>query len=621
MCKCICCYQVFCELFPLYKDITEVQTALQCKLSPNKIGIYQWSPLHEASNYGYIDIVKLLLKYGGNPNLPDKHLCNTAVHYAAQEGHPTCLRLLIEAGGDYSITNFDGYTALDLATRACERVIEKKRVTQLVKMPLTEAIKDAKQEILRKELETKPSLSGSISPQPTGTTNSDTRSQFMKNRRENILKAWSPQINQSDPGTMGNLHMSFEYNSKKSYLKVRLWKLTGLMFSATHSAKVSTLYIKARFLPDVHHDTKRKSEEVRVSPLLGTEAKQSKSQTYVTESGAEAIFEPIKFKFTKPLVYEPINNDTIQDKVIYFQVMVKQKYTHRTFQIADMTIPLNVAVSKIVKESFPLRISSQTKLPDNMMVLPDIKPTMVTVSDPNLRSTGGGEVLLNLPVNNPRPSSDVNLREVISMSSHSASVSIDMPSDVEVETTNECLSQVKVQPTSSSVPDDTVIPMPGAPDLPAEGDLDTVRVDALNLPPNKRESQLSSAQSIETVVRILSDSESDSSTDNQSKLSKMLKTKRSSDQVVEMGSRSCLSPSGHQADNELATVAYLNESLAFTRHKLRRKYPTNWTSTTGAKQLSKGSDVAVTIGDLELSDFDEPVKVHKSYKNTEEFTV
>jgi len=53
--------------------------------------------------------------------------------------------------------------------------------------------------------------------------------------------------------------------------------------------------------------------------------------------------------------------------------MVKQKYTHRTFQIADMTIPLNVAVSKIVKESFPLRISSQTKLPDNMMVLPDIK--------------------------------------------------------------------------------------------------------------------------------------------------------------------------------------------------------------------------------------------------------
>jgi len=46
----------------------------------------------------------------------------------------------------------------------------------------------------------------------------------------------------------------------------------------------------------------------------------SKSQTYVTESGAEAIFEPIKFKFTKPLVYEPINNDTIQNKVIYFQV-------------------------------------------------------------------------------------------------------------------------------------------------------------------------------------------------------------------------------------------------------------------------------------------------------------
>ena len=63
----------------------------------------------------------------GNPNKSDKLTANTAVHYAAVEGHPTCLRLLIEAGGDYSLTNNDGETAYDMATRACERVIEKKR--------------------------------------------------------------------------------------------------------------------------------------------------------------------------------------------------------------------------------------------------------------------------------------------------------------------------------------------------------------------------------------------------------------------------------------------------------------------------------------------------------------
>lgn len=63
----------------------------------------------------------------GNPNTADRLCANTALHYAAVEGHPTCLRLLIEAGGDYSLPNGDGDTAFDLATRACERVIERRR--------------------------------------------------------------------------------------------------------------------------------------------------------------------------------------------------------------------------------------------------------------------------------------------------------------------------------------------------------------------------------------------------------------------------------------------------------------------------------------------------------------
>lgn len=42
-----------------------MREALKCRLSPNKIGLYQWSPLHEASSNGYSDIVKLLLRHGG----------------------------------------------------------------------------------------------------------------------------------------------------------------------------------------------------------------------------------------------------------------------------------------------------------------------------------------------------------------------------------------------------------------------------------------------------------------------------------------------------------------------------------------------------------------------------
>ena len=67
---------------------------------------------------------------------------------------------------------------------------------------------------------------------------------------------------------MGTLHMSFEYNSKKSYLKIRLWKLTGLLISESNSSMISTLYIKSSLIPDLRKETKRKSEEIKLAPLL-----------------------------------------------------------------------------------------------------------------------------------------------------------------------------------------------------------------------------------------------------------------------------------------------------------------------------------------------------------------
>ena len=42
-----------------------------------------------------------------------------------------CLNLLLDAGGNYAIENSDGDTALDLATRACQRIIEKKSMLLL----------------------------------------------------------------------------------------------------------------------------------------------------------------------------------------------------------------------------------------------------------------------------------------------------------------------------------------------------------------------------------------------------------------------------------------------------------------------------------------------------------
>jgi len=60
----------------------------------------------------------------GDPNKADSLRGCTAVHYAAREGHVTCLRLLIKSGGCCDITNRDGDSALDVASDECQDLLK-----------------------------------------------------------------------------------------------------------------------------------------------------------------------------------------------------------------------------------------------------------------------------------------------------------------------------------------------------------------------------------------------------------------------------------------------------------------------------------------------------------------
>jgi ankyrin repeat protein len=51
----------------------------------------------------------------GDPDRKDFLQGYTALHYAAKEDHLECLELLLEAGGDYNITNNNGTTCLDIS--------------------------------------------------------------------------------------------------------------------------------------------------------------------------------------------------------------------------------------------------------------------------------------------------------------------------------------------------------------------------------------------------------------------------------------------------------------------------------------------------------------------------
>lgn len=70
--------------------------------------------LHIACSRGYLDIVKLLLEYGANPNIRDC-VSNLPIHLAIISSHVPVVTLLLEAGADIHSLDTNGKTVLHLA--------------------------------------------------------------------------------------------------------------------------------------------------------------------------------------------------------------------------------------------------------------------------------------------------------------------------------------------------------------------------------------------------------------------------------------------------------------------------------------------------------------------------
>lgn len=85
---------------------------------------YGYTALQEAIRYGYIDIVKLLLDLGADPNALDADGRN-AVHHAAQSNELAAMRLLLKNGAAFRKKDPYQYTPLHLAARkGHERVVK-----------------------------------------------------------------------------------------------------------------------------------------------------------------------------------------------------------------------------------------------------------------------------------------------------------------------------------------------------------------------------------------------------------------------------------------------------------------------------------------------------------------
>jgi len=76
------------------------------------------SPMMESINKGYIYIMNMLIKYGGDVNLVNFTDGNTALHYAVKNKNTDALFILLGKGNcDLSIKNKNNETVLDLAEK------------------------------------------------------------------------------------------------------------------------------------------------------------------------------------------------------------------------------------------------------------------------------------------------------------------------------------------------------------------------------------------------------------------------------------------------------------------------------------------------------------------------
>jgi len=97
-------------------DLAEVRRlVVDCGVDPNvRKDDKGATPLHAAAEYGYSEIVKVLLEHGAAPNIRDKY-GDTPLHYAAVFGNSKVVKVLLEHGVDPNIRDKYGATPLHYA--------------------------------------------------------------------------------------------------------------------------------------------------------------------------------------------------------------------------------------------------------------------------------------------------------------------------------------------------------------------------------------------------------------------------------------------------------------------------------------------------------------------------
>lgn len=140
-------------------NVKLVLSLLQQGHSVNAGDALGWTALHEASNYGYVDIVNVLLDHGADINNRGGPCCEgiTPLHDAAACGHLEVIDCLLDRGANPLVRTNNGETPLDSLIACRNRVIlEEKKELDSNRLAHFWSIVDRLSECLRKAGHTPP---------------------------------------------------------------------------------------------------------------------------------------------------------------------------------------------------------------------------------------------------------------------------------------------------------------------------------------------------------------------------------------------------------------------------------------------------------------------------------
>jgi serine/threonine protein kinase/GTPase SAR1 family protein len=116
--------------------IAEYKDDMERHLS-RRVGVYGYTPLHEASVNGRDEVLRLLLQERGDPNVKS-NTGYTPLHSAASGGHVECVRALLKSGADITLKDDFERTPLETA-QLCKhyevmKLIRTRQILDLAKV-------------------------------------------------------------------------------------------------------------------------------------------------------------------------------------------------------------------------------------------------------------------------------------------------------------------------------------------------------------------------------------------------------------------------------------------------------------------------------------------------------